>query len=660
MKARTLFALLALCAAVTCSIPTQADAPTVVYGPTRFSSGGSLPVINLSGQGVCEFGFNGLGTVTPMGSSNNGSTYFAITSTGFGAQTNQGEYGGPLLSVGNTPVITNFYLAVSVSSGNLTAWESCGTTVSSISPPTPIPYTSASPLPVVFPTPFALSYTTASPLPVTCISGCSAGGGSTPIPTLPPELSTTSPLPVASSLPVIGQLYFWNGTGWIAVTSTSPLPVTTPAPVGTIGVVNQAACAAAYPCGMPTPIPFPSAFFVTGAFPTPIPFPTLGVVQIAAPSATTPVSCAAATNCPVNASQVTSPWVVSTPSSAPAPTASAGAAIPSNAVQVFAQILCQYTGGTVSITAGNTYTARCDQLGNQIVTFPSAQPVTIASAVALTVNTPAPVATVFIVNTPAVNQGTSPWVVSTINPSLPAPQVTWPVSTINPSLPAPQVTWPVTTPAPVGTIGVVQQAAPLATTPVSTPSSAPMPTNGCSISCTGYSPPPLMPNVSAYSNCIYYLAGTTLNSGNASFLRCNSQGSLVTSVQGAVYTANNSNGIIAFEACDQQKAVNISTATTTQIIPVSGSTSVYICAYHLYVVSGTLPSFMFEYGTSTNCTGTTAMSGTFGGIAGAIGESFEAGGGLGAILRTTPSQGVCIVSAGTTPNIQGWVSYDQH
>ena len=61
-----------------------------------------------------------------------------------------------------------------------------------------------------------------------CISGCSGSSWAT----IPPELSTTAPLPVSTSLPVIGQNYFWNGTGWIAVSPTSPLPVTTSAAGG--------------------------------------------------------------------------------------------------------------------------------------------------------------------------------------------------------------------------------------------------------------------------------------------------------------------------------------------------------------------------------------------------------------------------------------------
>jgi hypothetical protein len=101
--------------------------------------------------------------------------------------------------------------------------------------------------------------------------------------------------------------------------------------------------------------------------------------------------------------------------------------------------------------------------------------------------------------------------------------------------------------------------------------------------------------------------------------------------------------------------VNISTATTTQIVPVSGSTIVYVCGYSLQTVSGTTPTLYFEYGTGGSCTGTTALTGTF---TGAALQTFTYGPGE-TIMKTPASNGLCIVSAGTTPNIQGIVTYVQ-
>jgi hypothetical protein len=113
-------------------------------------------------------------------------------------------------------------------------------------------------------------------------------------------------------------------------------------------------------------------------------------------------------------------------------------------------------------------------------------------------------------------------------------------------------------------------------------------------------------------------------------------------------------------ACGSSVAVNISTAATTAVVPLVAAKLVYVCGYSLYVVSGTLPSFQFVYGTGAACvTGQTALTGTYGGIAGAIGELFQSGSGLGTIFRVPASNGLCLISGGTTPNIQGVVSFSQ-
>lgn len=117
----------------------------------------------------------------------------------------------------------------------------------------------------------------------------------------------------------VGFFFTWSGnsgtlTVWATcsantstnVTATVSIPTpllvnfTTPLPVTQASVPWSVSCLAAYPCGLPTPNP--------NVQPSPL--------------YTTPVSCAAAANCPVNASQVTSPWIVNTP--VPAVTSAAG------------------------------------------------------------------------------------------------------------------------------------------------------------------------------------------------------------------------------------------------------------------------------------------------------------------------------------------------
>jgi hypothetical protein len=105
------------------------------------------------------------------------------------------------------------------------------------------------------------------------------------------------------------------------------------------------------------------------------------------------------------------------------------------------------------------------------------------------------------------------------------------------------------------------------------------------------------------------------------------------------------------------KAVNISTAVTTSIVGVSGSTAVFVCGFHLETVSGTTPTFQFEYGTGAACgTGTTVLTGTY---TGAALQTFFYGGGEMTLFQAPASNGLCIVSGGTTPNIQGVVTYVQ-
>src|SRR4030088_238357 len=118
------------------------------------------------------------------------------------------------------------------------------------------------------------------------------------------------------------------------------------------------------------------------------------------------------------------------------------------------------------------------------------------------------------------------------------------------------------------------------------------------------------------------------------------------------------NGRTTPTSCDSIAAVNISTATTTAVIALSNTNAVYVCGYMLQIISGTLPSFKWEYGTGVACAGgTVVLSGTFGGIAAAVGQIFTQGNGLGNIFITGNSSGLCLVSGGTAPNIQGYIQY---
>jgi hypothetical protein len=392
--------------------------------------------------------------------------------------------------------------------------------------------------------------------PVACISGCAGSA------TIPPENSTPI-LPAATSLPVIGQNYWWNGVNWIADSASSPMPA----------IVNTPA-----PCATPT--------------------------------------------CASVVYQGTSPWVVNTaapgaaatPSSGPLPTASAGAAVPALAPYSFDYLACFVpAGATPNATGGNAIAVQCDSNGAMDVDIPN-------------------------------------------------PSATIPVHDSAPVQPSPLYTQPVTTPAPVGTIGVVQQAAPLATTPVSTPSSAPLPT-----ATTGAAVPTQGVNESAYLNCIFsgIAASPNVTGANAISAQCDKNGDFYvnTNTTSTLNVGTSGAGLPApINLCSLSATISIAaTAGTTQLVGLVAGQKVRICSFSVYIVSGTLPSFSFLYGTGAACvTGPVQLTGTYGGIAAAIGEHITVGNGIGQLFQTPNSQEFCITAGGTTPTLAGFITYGQY
>jgi hypothetical protein len=110
--------------------------------------------------------------------------------------------------------------------------------------------------------------------------------------------------------------------------------------------------------------------------------------------------------------------------------------------------------------------------------------------------------------------------------------------------------------------------------------------------------------------------------------------------------------------------IAVSTATTTSLVAVSGTTSIYICHFDLMIAGSatTADTATLEYGTGATCTGTHALTGTYGGNDAAVTPSplpLSVGGGFGTVLSTPASQGVCIVTTGTTVFVQGSMAYVQ-
>lgn len=110
--------------------------------------------------------------------------------------------------------------------------------------------------------------------------------------------------------------------------------------------------------------------------------------------------------------------------------------------------------------------------------------------------------------------------------------------------------------------------------------------------------------------------------------------------------------------------INITTATTTQLVPLLLGATVSVCGVSITIApSGTAAdAATFEYGTGASCgTGTTALTGAFGAgdLTTAAPPLFVTFADPGTTFKTPAGQALCLLSAGTTVNIQGVLTYVQ-
>lgn len=110
-------------------------------------------------------------------------------------------------------------------------------------------------------------------------------------------------------------------------------------------------------------------------------------------------------------------------------------------------------------------------------------------------------------------------------------------------------------------------------------------------------------------------------------------------------------------------AINITSAATTSLVAVSGSTAVYVCGFSFSIsqVVTTANTLQFEYGTGASCTGTHALTGLYGaggvtaGIPIVVSQS-----GPGTVFTAPASNGLCAVTAiGASGSFQGQLTYVQ-
>lgn len=104
-----------------------------------------------------------------------------------------------------------------------------------------------------------------------------------------------------------------------------------------------------------------------------------------------------------------------------------------------------------------------------------------------------------------------------------------------------------------------------------------------------------------------------------------------------------------------KSSVVLNVTVSAQVLAASGTTHVYVCGFSA-TVGGTSPTYQFVYGTGAVCaTGQTTLSGTFAPTSGA----FQTSGTGMTVFKTPASQALCLLTGGTTPSVQGVLSYVQ-
>jgi hypothetical protein len=146
------------------------------------------------------------------------------------------------------------------------------------------------------------------------------------------------------------------------------------------------------------------------------------------------------------------------------------------------------------------------------------------------------------------------------------------------------------------------------------------------------------------SGCLYALNATAAGSIPAG-----------SNVIGAAYGYQNSAGMVLPPAADASAAINVSTATTTQLVALSSGKKIYVGA--LDVIAAGTGNVTFVYGTGTNCgTGTTSLTGAYNLTAQA---GIAKGNGLGAVLVVPASNALCVTTSAAV-QMSGSVAYAQY
>lgn len=134
---------------------------------------------------------------------------------------------------------------------------------------------------------------------------------------------------------------------------------------------------------------------------------------------------------------------------------------------------------------------------------------------------------------------------------------------------------------------------------------------------------------------------------------------LLAAVNAPIPTGGNSIGSVGSDpskgpAAPSSVAINVSTATTTQLVAINASTAIYVTSYD--VIAGGTGNITFVYGTGASCvTGTTSLTGPYPLTAQA---GIAKGSGVGTLLKVPAGNALCVTTSAAV-QMSGSVSYQQ-
>jgi hypothetical protein len=176
-------------------------------------------------------------------------------------------------------------------------------------------------------------------------------------------------------------------------------------------------------------------------------------------------------------------------------------------------------------------------------------------------------------------------------------------------------------------------------------------------------PPTTNLTIVAGNNSGIVRALNTDSSGNTQVVGMTAANGNIASANPLYVAGNASNSLAPIIQCDKTANINVSTATTTQIIALVSSQTIYVCNYTIQIqgVATTAGTGKLIYGTGTACaTGPVNLTAAYEGSTTAGNPTvISVGAGLGTVTRTAASNALCYTSTTTTPQ-HVTVSYTQY